>query len=170
MRDRESARGEFGEQRLDVAKRGLAGRRIADMADRGSSGEASDDVVAVEIASDMALSAVAVEHAPVPAGDSRGFLAAMLKRMEAERDDRRRRIGTPDAEHAAFLAQLVSRKLWIERIGCQHGSARPLARTRAYRQPARLCRPNVTNDFERVEAFAYTALPQPRRPVILRRT
>ena len=34
VRDREAALGQFGEQRLDVAQRGLAGRRIADMADR----------------------------------------------------------------------------------------------------------------------------------------
>jgi hypothetical protein len=35
VRDREAARGKLGEQRLDVAQRGLAGGRIADMADRG---------------------------------------------------------------------------------------------------------------------------------------
>ena len=34
VRDREAAFGKLGEQRLDVAKRGLAGGRIADMADR----------------------------------------------------------------------------------------------------------------------------------------
>ena len=32
--DREAALGKLGEQRLDVAQRGLAGGRIADMADR----------------------------------------------------------------------------------------------------------------------------------------
>ncbi len=35
MSDREAARLEFGEQRLDVAQYGVAGRRISHMADRG---------------------------------------------------------------------------------------------------------------------------------------
>ena len=87
MGDREAARGELGEQGLDVAKRGLAGGRIADMADRGAAGEAADDVVAVEIAGDMAQRAVGMEIAAVPAGDSGRFLAAMLERVKAERDE-----------------------------------------------------------------------------------
>ena len=36
VRDGEAAEFEIGEQRLDVAQRGLAGRRIAHMADRRS--------------------------------------------------------------------------------------------------------------------------------------
>jgi hypothetical protein len=52
----------------------------------------------------------------VEAGDAGRFLAAMLERMKAERDEARRMIGAPDAEHAAFLTQLVV----IERIGRQH--------------------------------------------------
>ena len=54
MGDREAARGELGEQRLDVAQRRLAGGRIADMADRGAPGERADHIVLVEIAGDMA--------------------------------------------------------------------------------------------------------------------
>src|SRR3546814_16658990 len=69
MRHREAARGEFGEQRLDVAERRLAGRRVADMADCRLPGEAADDVIAVEIPGHMALPAVAVEALAVPAGD-----------------------------------------------------------------------------------------------------
>ena len=44
---------------------------------------------------------------------SGGFLAAVLQRMEAERDEARRIVGAPDAEDAALLAQLVvSRTDW----------------------------------------------------------
>ena len=49
------------------------------------------------------------------------FLAAMLQRVKAERDEARRIVGAPYAENAALLAQLVV----IERIGRQH-RRRPL--------------------------------------------
>jgi hypothetical protein len=52
----------------------------------------------------MALGAMAVEIVAVVAGDAGGFLAAVLQGVKPERDQRRRGIGTPDAEHAAFLA------------------------------------------------------------------
>jgi len=121
--DREPARGELGEQRLDVAQRGLACGRIADMADGGPAGEPANDVVAVEISGDMAHRPVGVEMLAVEAGDPGRFLAAVLERVEAERDKARGIVGAPDAEHAALLAQLVV----IERIGRQH------------RVPARQC-------------------------------
>ena len=53
----------------------------------------------------------------VIADDPGRFLAAMLKRVEAERDMGRGMVGTPDAEHAAFLAKLIV----VERIGGHHG-------------------------------------------------
>ena len=53
---------------------------------------------------------------PSKAGDARRFLAAVLQRVKAERDETRRIVGTPDAEDAALLAQLVV----VERIGRQH--------------------------------------------------
>ena len=56
----------------------------------------------------------------VEAGDAGRFLAAMLQRVEAERDEARGVVGAPDAENAAFLAQLVV----VERIGGQHGGPR----------------------------------------------
>ncbi len=52
----------------------------------------------------------------VEAGDAGGFLAAMLQRVEAERDEARGVVGAPDAENAALLVQLVV----VERIGGQH--------------------------------------------------
>ena len=66
----------------------------------------------------------------VEAGDARRFLAAMLERVEAERDEARGVVGAPDAEDAALLAQLVV----VERIGRQHGrfmSPTPAAACRA---------------------------------------
>ena len=121
MRDREAAFGELGEQRLDVAQRGFAGGRIADMADGRAAGQPAHDVVAVEVAGDMAHRAVRVEMLAVEAGDARRFLAAVLERVQAERDEARRIVGTPDAEDAALLAQLVV----VERIGRQHVTSVP---------------------------------------------
>ena len=141
MGDREAAVGKLGEQGLDVAQRGLAGGRIADMADRGAPGELADDVVAVEIAGDMAHRAVGMEMLAVEAGDPGRFLAAMLERVEAERDEARGIVGAPDAENAAFLAQFVV----IERIGRQHGRAYFLSVARELRahivRARRFCRP-----------------------------
>ena len=106
VRDRKAAFGQLGEQRLDVAKRGLAGRRIADMADRRAAGQAPHHVVAVEVARDMAHRPVRMEMLAVEGGDAGGFLASMLERVETQRDEARRIVGTPDSENAALLAQL----------------------------------------------------------------
>src|SRR3546814_272101 len=107
MRDREPAGREVGEQRLDVAQRGLARRRIADMADRRGAGELPHDVVAVEIARDMTHRAVRVEFLAVEGGDAGGLLTAMLERVEAERDHRGGAVGAMDTKDAALLTELV---------------------------------------------------------------
>jgi hypothetical protein len=120
VRDREAAGGEFGEQRLDVAQRGFAGGGIADVTDRSLPGQPADDVILVERARDMTLAAMAVEIAAVEAGDPRRFLAAMLKRVKAERDDGGGGLGAPDAEDAAFLAQFVVPGDGLERVRGQH--------------------------------------------------
>ena len=74
---------------------------------------------------DMAEPAPRVEFHPVKAGDAHRFLPAMLKRVEPERDETRRMVGVPHAEHAAFLAQLVPVCVRnFEGIGRQH-DARP---------------------------------------------
>ena len=64
----------------------------------------------------MAHRAVRMEMLAVEAGDAGGFLAAVLQRVEAERDEARRIVGAPDAENAALFAQLVV----VEWIGRQH--------------------------------------------------
>ena len=114
--DREAALGELGEQRLDIAQRRFAGRRIAHVADRRAPGSCAHHLVAVEIAGDVAHRPVRVEMGAVEAGDAGRFLAAVLQRVQPERDEARGIVGTPNAENAAFLAQLVV----IERIGRQH--------------------------------------------------
>ena len=45
--------------------------------------------------------------APSIAGDAGGFLAAVLQRMQAERDEARRIVGAPDAENPALFVQCV---------------------------------------------------------------
>ncbi len=62
-----------------------------------------------------------MEMLAVEGGDAGGFLASMLERVETQRDEARRIVGTPDSENAALLAQLVV----IERIGRQHQSRVP---------------------------------------------
>jgi hypothetical protein len=116
VRDREPAFAQLGKQRLDVAQCGLTRGRVADMADRGAASEFADDVVFVEVAGDMTHRAMRMEMPAVEAGDACGFLAAVLERVKAERDEAGGIVGAPDAEHAAFLAQLVV----IERMSGQH--------------------------------------------------
>jgi hypothetical protein len=71
----------------------------------------------------MAHGPVGVEFGSVPAGDPCCFLPAVLKRMEAERDDGGRGIGAAYAENPAFLAKLVV----IKWIGRKHKFANPFA-------------------------------------------
>ena len=114
MRDRETAFGKLREQRLNVAQRGVAGCSVAHMADARAAVKLAHDVVAVEVAGDMPHRSMGVEVHPVEAGDPRGFLAAMLKGVQAERDEACSIIGAPYAEYAAFLAKLVVVK-WVGR-------------------------------------------------------
>ena len=108
------------------------------MADRGAAGERPHHLVAVEIAGDMAHRPVGVEMGAVEAGDSRRFLAAVLERVQAERDEACGILDTPDAENPAFLAQLVV----IERMSRKHVPALGTLKLEAsYRVAGGLCRP-----------------------------
>ena len=108
MRDRKAARLEFGEQRLDVAKHGLAGGRIAHMADRQSPREAVDGRGVGEVVADQPLPALRMKPHAVVSDDAGGFLATMLQSMQAKRGNGGGVGMVKNAEDAAFLAQSVA--------------------------------------------------------------
>ena len=56
---------------------------------------------------DQADMAFDVELRAVIGDDAGRFLAAMLQRMQAERDDGRRVLPAENAEHAAFVVEMV---------------------------------------------------------------
>ena len=128
MRHRKAAGRQIGEQRLDVAQRGLAGRRIADMADRRPALQLAHDLVAVEIARDMAHRAVGVEFLAVEGGDACGFLAAVLQGVQAQRDDRGGAVGAMNTKDAALLAEFVV----VERVCGEHDGPAARAVTGAH--------------------------------------
>ena len=140
MRDREPTALQVGIEWLDVAQRGLTGGRIADMTARDAAGQGADNVVAVEIARNMTHRAMGVEMIAVEAGDARGFLSAMLQRMQSQRHERRRTVAAGDAEHPAFLAELVV----FERVRGQHRRGSLAWCPVAYRDGGRVCRHLVT--------------------------
>ena len=70
----------------------------------------------------MAQPATGKEFLSVEAGHANRFLAAMLQRVEAKRDDRRGIARTDHAENAALFAQLVAIGI-KERVGKVHGIA-----------------------------------------------
>ena len=89
------------------------------MSDAAAARELADDIVAIEVAGDVAHRAMRMEVLAVEARDARGFLPAVLERVQAERNEARGIVGTPDAKDAALLVQLVV----VERVGRQHVSA-----------------------------------------------
>src|SRR5947209_1141363 len=107
------------------------------MADGGAAREHAHHLVAVEIAGNVAHRAVRMKMLAVEAGDSRALLAAVLKRVQPKRDEARRIVGTPDAENAAFLVQLVV----VERVGRQHVRAPAGAMETSYSARPCSCRP-----------------------------
>src|SRR5260370_15867846 len=114
--DGEPAELEIGEQRLHVAQRHLAGRGIAHMAEGGMTEEPADDFLRAEILADMTHAAMGMELLAVIGHDPGGFLAAMLERVQAERNQRGGVGMAVNPEDAAFLAQMVV----IVGIGCEH--------------------------------------------------
>ena len=101
---------QLGEQRLHVAQNGFAGGRIAHMADRGVARQAIDHLAPREGIANEAKAALGMESAAVEGDDAGRLLAAVLKRMQAERGDGGRIGMAEDAKHAAFLAQPVARR------------------------------------------------------------
>ena len=107
MPDREPARGQVREQRLDVPQHRLARGRIAVVADRAVAGQATDHLLVAEILAHLSGRVMAVEPVAVEGNDAGGLLPPMLQRMQAERRKRGGVGVVPDAEDAAFLAQPV---------------------------------------------------------------
>ena len=107
VRDGEPAELEIGEQRLDVAQHRLAGRRVADMTDRDRARQAADDSLRAEVVADQAHRLVGMEMLAVEGDDAAGFLAAMLKGVQPERRGRAGIGMTEDAEHAAFVMEVI---------------------------------------------------------------
>ena len=107
MGDGEAAIGEFGEERLDVAHAGAAGRGIARMADGAVALQAVDDALLGEGVADQADMAFDMNWRAVVGDDAGRFLAAMLQRMQAERDNGGGVLPAKNAEHAAFVMEMV---------------------------------------------------------------
>ena len=122
MGDREAARVEFGEQRLDVAQDRRAGRGIADMADRRRARQALDRRGVGKMIADQAQPPLGIEALAVESDDARRFLAAMLEGVEAERGDRSGVGMAEDAEHPAFLAQAIL--VGIEELAVRRATSR----------------------------------------------
>ena len=124
MGDRQPAIGELGEEGLHVAQAGAAGGGVARVADGAGAEQPLDHGRLGEGVADQADMALDVELRAVIGDDAGRLLAAMLQRVQAERDDRRGVLPAEDAEHAAFVVEMVV-GLWP--AGCRLRSRPPLA-------------------------------------------
>ena len=102
-----AAGGEVDEQRLDIAHDGIAAGRVAHMADRSVALQALDHLACGKVVADQAQAPLGVEMSAVKADDASGFLAAVLKGMQAESHEGRSVGMAEDTEHAAFLMKAV---------------------------------------------------------------
>jgi hypothetical protein len=107
MGEREAAGIEVDEERLYVPKDWIAAGRIADMADCRVAFQALDDRPAGEMIADETDAPLGMEVVAVETDDTRGLLAAMLKRMQSERRESRGVGMVEDAEDAALLVEPV---------------------------------------------------------------
>ena len=105
--DRQTAVGKLGEEGLHVAQAGAAGGRIARVADRPVAEQTLHHGGLGESVADQPDMALDVELRAVIGDDAGGFLAAMLQRVQAERDDRCGVLPAKNAEHAAFVVEMV---------------------------------------------------------------
>ena len=122
MADRQSAKGEIGEERLDVAQRDLAGRRIPAMTDRRRARQTRDHVLRAEIVADQTGTAMRTELVAVIGDDAGRLLAAMLQCVQPERGQCRRVLVPVDPENPAFLVEPIR-----FRVGPQHPHLDPAA-------------------------------------------
>ena len=94
-------------KRLHVAQAGAAGRGVARMADGAVAVQALHHGRLGEGVADQPDMALDVELRAVIGDDAGRFLAAMLQRVQAERDDRRGVLPAENAEHAAFVVEMI---------------------------------------------------------------
>jgi len=137
--DGEAAVGQFGEERLDVAHAGAAGGGVARVADGAVALQPVDHRLLGEGVADQADMALDVELRAVIGDDAGRFLAAMLQRVQAERDDRRGILPPEDAEHAAFVVEMVIGLGEEVFCVCHRGTLRPMSENRHIGQRPRLC-------------------------------
>src|SRR5579875_1176851 len=106
--DGKAPRAQLGEQGLDIAQNGLARCRIAHMSNRRFSRQALNRRGLGEMVADKAEPPFRIISVAVKGDDARGFLPAMLQRMQAERRDGGGGGMTKNAENSAFLPQTVT--------------------------------------------------------------
>lgn len=111
MGDGHAAKGEIGEQGLDVAQHSLAGGGITVVADGGMSRQPLDDRFIAEIIADQAQRAMVVKLTPVGGNNAGGFLAAMLQGMQPKRSVGGGIDVTVNSKNPAFLVWLVIGKI-----------------------------------------------------------
>jgi hypothetical protein len=97
------------------------------MANGGLARQAGNDIIAVEIAGNVAHRPVGMERLAIETGDAGGFLTAVLQRMQAKRGKGGGAVSAPDGEDAALLAQPVI----VEGVCGQHVGTRSSLAIRA---------------------------------------
>src|SRR5690606_15227647 len=101
--------GKLGEEGLDVAQAGAAGGGVARVADGAVARQPVEHRLLGEGIADQADMAFDMELRAVVGDDAGGLLAAMLEGVKPQRDDSRRVLASEDAEHAAFVVEMVVR-------------------------------------------------------------
>ena len=114
--DSETAGIELGEKRLHIADDRFAGRRITDVSNCGCPGQTIDHFPPGEGVADETEATFGVEPFSIEGNNPGSFLAAVLKRVQAERGDRRGVGMAENSEDPAFLAETV-------RIGRDYANA-----------------------------------------------
>ncbi len=102
MGEGDAAAFQVGVERLDVAQETAAGGGVAGMADGHRAGQPFGEVAVAEGLADLLGVALPVEPLAVVAGDPAGFLAAVLKGVQAERGEGAGVIRAEDPENPAF--------------------------------------------------------------------
>ena len=107
MCDGKAAEGKFRKQRLDIAKNRFSCRRIPIVANRDGATQAIEDVLRAKVLGDLAEEPLRMKLAIVVRNYPGGFLAAMLKRMQAKNGVRGGVFMTEDPEDPTFVVETI---------------------------------------------------------------